>query len=71
MNPMNVLRMAAAMHGPLKRVLLVGCEPATFGGEEGKMGLSAPVEAAVQEAASVVANLIGKILDEAKTNPVN
>jgi hydrogenase maturation protease len=71
MNPMNVLRMAAAMHGPLKRVLLVGCEPATFGGEEGKMGLSAPVEAAVQEAAKVVANLIERILDEAQSNPVN
>ncbi len=40
MNPMNVLRMATAMHGPLKRVLLVGCEPATFGGDEGQMGLS-------------------------------
>lgn len=67
MNPMNVLRMAAAMHGPLKRVLLVGCEPATFGGDEGKMGLSAPVEAAVREAANVVANLIERILDEAQS----
>ena len=56
MNPMNVLRMATAMHGPLKRVLLVGCEPATFGGEEGQMGLSAPVEAAVPEAVKVVEN---------------
>ena len=50
MNPMNVLRMATAMHVKLKRILLVGCEPATLGGEEGKMGLSAPVEAAVREA---------------------
>jgi hydrogenase maturation protease len=65
MNPMNVLRMALAMHGPLKRVLLVGCEPASFGGEEGKMGLSAPVEAAVQEAARVVTSLVERILDEA------
>jgi hydrogenase maturation protease len=64
MNPMNVLRMAAAMHGPLKRVLLVGCEPATFGGEEGTMGLSAPVEAAVEEAARVVTSLVERILDE-------
>ena len=65
MNPMNVLRMALAMHGPLKRVLLVGCEPASVGGEEGKMGLSAPVEAAVQEAARVVTSLVERILDEA------
>ena len=47
MNPVNVLRMATAMKAPLKRVLLVGCEPATFGGEEGQMGLSPAVEAAV------------------------
>jgi hydrogenase maturation protease len=71
MNPMNVLRMAAAMHGPLKRVMLVGCEPATFGGDEGKMGLSAPVEAAVQEAAKVVANLIEKILGEVPSEPAD
>jgi hydrogenase maturation protease len=66
MNPMNVLRMAAAMHGPLKRVLLVGCEPASFGGDEGTMGLSAPVEAAVEEATKAVTNLVAKILDEAR-----
>jgi hydrogenase maturation protease len=71
MNPMNVLRMAAAMHGPLKRVLLVGCEPASFGGEEGKMGLSVPVEAAVQEAARVVKSLVERILDEALCNTKN
>ena len=71
MNPMNVLRMAAAMHGPLKRVLLVGCEPANFGGEEGKMGLSVPVEAAVQEAARVVKSLVERILDEALCNTKN
>ena len=64
MNPMNVLRMASAMHGPLKRVLLVGCEPATFGGDEGQMGLSAPVQAAVTEAAKIVEGLVTKILKE-------
>lgn len=71
MNPMNVLRMAAAMHGPLERVLLVGCEPATFGGEEGKIGLSALVEAAVEEAARVVANLVDKLLNESRPGADN
>ena len=47
MNPMNVLRMASAMNGSLNRVLLVGCEPPDLGGDEGHMGLSEPVEAAV------------------------
>ena len=62
MNPMNVLRMASAMRGPLKRLLLVGCEPATFGGEEGHMGLSAPVQAAIPEAVKIVEELVAKIL---------
>jgi hydrogenase maturation protease len=64
MNPMNVLRMATAMHGPLKRVLLVGCEPATFGGDDGQMGLSPAVQAAVHEATKVVERLVEEILIE-------
>jgi hydrogenase maturation protease len=71
MNPVNVLRMAAAMHAPLKRVLLVGCEPLTFGGDEGKMGLSGPVEAAVHEAMKVITNLVEKLLAEAQFNTTN
>jgi hydrogenase maturation protease len=69
MNPVNVLRMAAAMHAPLKHVLLVGCEPATFGNEEGTMGLSAPVEAAVPEAVKVITDLVEKLLRERETEP--
>jgi hydrogenase maturation protease len=71
MNPVNVLRMAAAMQAPLKRVLLVGCEPATFGGEEGTMGLSAPVEAAVHEAVRVITNLVEKLLNESQSSKTN
>lgn len=62
MNPLNVLRMAASMGGGLKKVLLLGCEPATLGGEEGEMGLSAPVEAAVDEAVQMIASLVEKLL---------
>jgi hydrogenase maturation protease len=71
MNPVNVLRMAGAMHGPLKRVLLVGCEPATFGGEEGQMGLSPSVEAAVDEAVKVVEKLVDKVLHQGALNAAN
>jgi Ni,Fe-hydrogenase maturation factor len=63
--------MATAMHGTLKRILLVGCEPATFGGEEGKMGLSVPVEAAVHEAVKVVENLVRKTLGGGWENTSN
>jgi hydrogenase maturation protease len=67
MHPMNVLRMASAMRGPLKRVLLVGCEPETLGGDEGLMGLSGPVEAAVEEAVNATEALVKRILDGEST----
>lgn len=62
MDPLNVLRMASAMNGGLKKILLIGCEPATLGGEQGYMGLSEPVEAAVDEAVRLVASVVDKIL---------
>ena len=63
MNPLNVLRLATSMGGPLKRVLLVGCEPETLGPEEGQMGLSQTVEAAAADAVKVVESLIHKIMN--------
>jgi hydrogenase maturation protease len=64
MDPMQVLRMASAMNVNLKKILLVGCEPATFGGEEGQMELSATVEAAIDEAVNLVVSVVEKILSE-------
>jgi hydrogenase maturation protease len=70
MNPVNVLRLARSM-GQLKRVLLVGCEPGTLGPEEGQMGLSEPVEAAVDEAVKLVESLIAKILNGGESGTKN
>jgi hydrogenase maturation protease len=67
MNPVNVLRMARAMNIEVRNVLLVGCEPETLGGEEGHMGLSAPVEAAVEESVKLVESLIDRLLNKAGT----
>lgn len=64
MNPLNVLRMASEMNGGLKKILLIGCEPADFGGEQGHMGLTAPVAAAVDEAVKMVVSVVGKLLQE-------
>lgn len=61
MNPVSVLRMARAMNIELKNILLVGCEPESLGGEEGQMGLSAPVEAAVEDAVKLVKSLIDRV----------
>ena len=63
MNPLSVLRMAKAMNIEVKKVLLVGCEPETLGGEEGQMGLSASVEAAVNDAVKLVESLVNRILN--------
>jgi len=63
MHPLHVLRMAAAMNGSLNRVLLVGCEPESLGRDEGYMGLSKSVEAAVEEAVSATEALIRRVLD--------
>ena len=62
MNPISVLRMATSMGGELKRVLVVGCVPATLGPEEGQMGLSEPVAAAVDEAVKLIDSLVKRIL---------
>lgn len=64
MNPLKVLGMVKSMGGEFKRVLLVGCEPATLGPEEGQMGLSEPVEAAATEALDLISALVAEILAE-------
>jgi hydrogenase maturation protease len=63
MNPVNVLRMVKSMGGPPNRVLLVGCEPLDLGSdEEGKLGLSEPVAAAVGEAVKMIEKLCAEAL---------
>ncbi len=70
MNPMKVLSMVKSMGGQFKKILLVGCEPATFGPEEGQMGLSVPVEASVNQAVSVVESLVDKLCEQAVAQAV-
>jgi len=62
MNPMNALRTVRSMGGPAGPVLIVGCEPVDLGPKEGKLGLSQPVAAAVQEAAALIEALVEKVL---------
>lgn len=60
MNPMNVLRTVRSLGGTCASILIVGCEPGDLGPEEGKIGLTAPVAVAVEEAVSLVESLIEK-----------
>jgi hydrogenase maturation protease len=65
MDPMKVLRMVRSMGGEVRRILLVGCEPGSFGLEEegeGRIGLSGPVEAAVEEGVRLIEDLVNDIL---------
>jgi hydrogenase maturation protease len=64
MDPLRVLRTAKAMGGRLGRILLVGCEPADLGGEKGRMGMTPPVIAAIEQAATIVESLIRKEIHE-------
>lgn len=64
MDPVKVLRLVKALGGEPKRVLVVGCEPATFGPEEGQMGLSTPVQSAVDEAVRMVEELVETLVHE-------
>jgi hydrogenase maturation protease len=58
MDPVRVLNLAASMGTISAKVLVVGCEPHDFGDElEGRMGLSSPVQAAVEEACNTVVEL--------------
>ena len=69
MNPALVIRMAQSMGGVLKRILLVGCEPATLGPEEGQLGLSDVVQPAVDEAVRLVLDLVREIREGPPLRP--
>lgn len=67
LDPAKVLRLVRALGGSCERLLLVACEPATFGDEqEGLMELSPPVAAAVDHAVAAVEELVGKLLEECR-----
>ncbi|HEY6805567.1 MAG TPA: hydrogenase maturation protease [Pyrinomonadaceae bacterium] len=65
MNPLKVLSLVKSMGGEFKKVLVVGCEPETFGPEEGQLGLSQAVERAVPAAVKIVETLVAKHLEAA------
>ena len=61
LDPVQVLRLVHAFGGQIKRLYLVGCEPAVLETEEGEIGLSEVVRAAVPEAVEMIKRLIGKL----------
>jgi hydrogenase maturation protease len=68
LDPAKVLRMVEALGGGCQRILLVACEPGTFGDEEtGAMGLSPCVATAVDEAIKAVERLVKDLLREQRS----
>ena len=65
MNPVRVLQLIHSLGGQPGRLYLVGCEPAVLETEEGAMGLSEKVQAAVAPAIEMIETLIREILKEA------
>jgi hydrogenase maturation protease len=61
LNPLKVLSMAKGMGAEFGKLLVVGCEPETLGGEHGAMGLSPAVEAAIEPAVERIERLIAEI----------
>jgi len=66
MDPVSVLRLAKSMGPVSSRILVVGCEPENLGGDEGEMGLSAPVAGAIEEAVRLVEKLIARLQERGK-----
>ena len=64
MNPASVLRVVQTLGGLKGRILIVGCEPADIGSdEEGKLGLSDPVQAAIDEAIGLIESVIPRFIE--------
>jgi len=64
MNPVSVLQMVRSLGCRPRRLYLVGCEPAALGNDEGVIGLSESVQAAVPQAIEMVESLISDLLSE-------
>ena len=65
MDPAKVFRLVRAMGSSVRRILVVGCEPAPFDPEvDMDMSLSPLVRAAVDEAVPLIESLLNRVLEE-------
>jgi hydrogenase maturation protease len=64
LDPVAVLRLTQSLGGQIERLYLVACEPAVLETEDGRIGLSEPVQAAVPEAVRTIHRLVNKLRSE-------
>jgi hydrogenase maturation protease len=69
MNPVRVLQLVRSLGGSAGWLRVVGCQPAVLETEEGVMGLSEKVQAAVQPAVEMIEALIRDLLQSPATSP--
>ena len=62
MNPVRVLQLVRSLGGSPGFLRVVGCEPAVLESEEGALGLSEKVQAAIAPAIQMIEELIAQIL---------
>jgi hydrogenase maturation protease len=63
LDPVKVLQLAEAMGGRVERLLVVGCEPSPCADrEEMQLEMSAPVQAAVEHAVSLIESLVARLV---------
>ena len=61
-NPQRALQMASSLGGQLGSLYLIGCEPAVLETDDGRIGLSEQVEAAIPNAIQMLLTLLQELL---------
>ncbi|HKW74743.1 MAG TPA: hydrogenase maturation protease [Terriglobales bacterium] len=62
MTPEKVLELVRSLGGKVPRTLVLGCEPAQIGGEDGCIGLSETIEASLEQAVREADRLVTEAL---------
>jgi len=68
LNPVSALQLANSFGGVSAKLFLVGCEPAVLESENGEVGLSAPVRAALPQAIRLIDELVSELLARKQTD---
>jgi hydrogenase maturation protease len=65
LDPVRAVELARTLGKIQARLVLVACEPADFGGDEGRMGLTPQVAAAVETAIDAIEKIVHQFLETA------
>jgi len=69
LDPVSVLRMIHSFDGRPGRLYLVGCEPSQLDSDDGQMGLSEKVQAAVPQAIEMIESVIDQYFPDISLRP--